>query len=371
MLCAEPINRYGRSSPLTCPGCRATTQVRRGSPPRAAIHAGCGTGCCIGVPRRSTLPEIHRLGARTTGCGASRCGELRRSPQAPDQDVREVVRSVDPARASRRAGTRRTIGMPPGGARPPGGRRRPAGRARGRSASARRRSWRGTRVDNSIAVAPPSLPRPRASPARRMPRAAERMARLSSALRGCGSGRRVRRRGLPGSVRRVSRRVAPQIWTATGFSVPGPRTAPLPWTSELAPRFRAPEALAGGAHTADASVAAQLPHEGVNEAGLLPETTATNSWTPPHRARAGRRTHTRRPPEGLSAGPVVIPPASSVEPESDTHADGAHVATTHLVSTHSTLGSPQPRSAPPLLRQGGTPSRQSCRPGCSGCPIVR
>lgn len=181
----------------------------------------------------------------------------------------------------------------------------------------------------------------------------------------------VVRRRLPGSVRRVSRRVAPQIWTAPGFSVPGPRTAPLPWTSELAPRFRAPEALAGGAHTADASVAAQLPHGGVNEAGLLPETTATNSWTPPHRARAGRRTHTRRPPEGLSAGPVVIAPASSVEPESDTHADGAHVATTHLVSTHSTLGSPQPRSAPPLLRQGGTPSRQSCRPGCSGCPIVR
>ncbi|MFC9292538.1 SDR family NAD(P)-dependent oxidoreductase [Streptomyces sp. NPDC057011] len=62
---------------------------------------------------------------------------------------------------------------------------------------------------------------------------------------------------------------APQIWTAPGFSVPGPRTAPLPWTAELAPRFRAP----------GASVATPVSREGVDEAGLLPETTATNSWT--------------------------------------------------------------------------------------------
>ncbi|WP_374772258.1 SDR family oxidoreductase [Streptomyces sp. NBC_01310] len=76
---------------------------------------------------------------------------------------------------------------------------------------------------------------------------------------------------------------APQIWTAPGFSVPGPRTAPLPWTAELAPRLRPPHALAAGtAHTADASAvaaAALLPQEAVDEAGLLPETTATNSWT--------------------------------------------------------------------------------------------
>ncbi|MFI1279473.1 SDR family NAD(P)-dependent oxidoreductase [Streptomyces sp. NPDC020858] len=73
---------------------------------------------------------------------------------------------------------------------------------------------------------------------------------------------------------------APQIWTAPGFSVPGPRTAPLPWTAELAPRLRAPHALAGTAHTAGASAAAApLPPEAVDEAGLLPETTATNSWT--------------------------------------------------------------------------------------------
>ncbi|MFD6970254.1 SDR family NAD(P)-dependent oxidoreductase [Streptomyces sp. NPDC059949] len=74
---------------------------------------------------------------------------------------------------------------------------------------------------------------------------------------------------------------APQIWTAPGFSVPGPRTAPLPWTAELAPPLRAPHALtADTAHAADASAAAALlPQEAVDEAGLLPETTATNSWT--------------------------------------------------------------------------------------------
>ncbi|MEU9084855.1 SDR family NAD(P)-dependent oxidoreductase [Streptomyces sp. NPDC048357] len=71
----------------------------------------------------------------------------------------------------------------------------------------------------------------------------------------------------------------PRIWTAPGFSVPGPRTTPLPWTAELAPRFRAPYALAGAAHTADASVATPPSQEGVDEAGLLPETTAANSWT--------------------------------------------------------------------------------------------
>ncbi|MDA5285480.1 SDR family NAD(P)-dependent oxidoreductase [Streptomyces sp. Isolate_45] len=80
---------------------------------------------------------------------------------------------------------------------------------------------------------------------------------------------------------------APRIWTAPGFSVPGPRTAPLPWTAELAPRFPAPDALAGTAHRADAAVDAPadapadiaLSREVVDEAGLLPETSATNSWT--------------------------------------------------------------------------------------------
>ncbi|MFD9455684.1 SDR family NAD(P)-dependent oxidoreductase [Streptomyces sp. NPDC059985] len=76
---------------------------------------------------------------------------------------------------------------------------------------------------------------------------------------------------------------APRIWTAPGFSVPGPRTAPLPWTAELAPRFPAPSALAGSAHTTDAPADAPadvaLSREGVDEAGLLPETSATNSWT--------------------------------------------------------------------------------------------
>ncbi|MFB6579723.1 MULTISPECIES: SDR family NAD(P)-dependent oxidoreductase [unclassified Streptomyces] len=72
---------------------------------------------------------------------------------------------------------------------------------------------------------------------------------------------------------------APPIWTAPGFSVPGPRSAPLPWTAELAPRFRAAHALAGGTHTTDAPVAVPLPREAVDEAGLLPETAAANSWT--------------------------------------------------------------------------------------------
>ncbi|MGZ9935123.1 SDR family NAD(P)-dependent oxidoreductase [Streptomyces sp. NC-S4] len=62
---------------------------------------------------------------------------------------------------------------------------------------------------------------------------------------------------------------APRIWTAPGFSVPGPRTAPLPWTAELA--------LPAAAQAAEAPL--PLPLEAVDEAGLLPETAATNSWT--------------------------------------------------------------------------------------------
>ncbi|MFF8261483.1 SDR family NAD(P)-dependent oxidoreductase [Streptomyces virginiae] len=81
------------------------------------------------------------------------------------------------------------------------------------------------------------------------------------------------------SVPSPSSLTAPRIWTAPGFSVPGPRTAPLPWAAELAPRFRAPDALTGTAHAVDASVAVPLPQEDVDEAGLLPETAAINSWT--------------------------------------------------------------------------------------------
>ncbi|PWK64519.1 short subunit dehydrogenase [Streptomyces sp. CG 926] len=72
---------------------------------------------------------------------------------------------------------------------------------------------------------------------------------------------------------------APRIWTAPGFSVPGPRTTPLPWTAELAPRSGSPDALDGVGHTADTAVAVPVPQGAVDEAGLLPETAATNSWT--------------------------------------------------------------------------------------------
>lgn len=69
-----------------------------------------------------------------------------------------------------------------------------------------------------------------------------------------------------------------QIWTAPGFTAPGPRTAPLPWTAEFTPRL-APYALADTTHTAVASAPAQLPMNAVDEAGLLPEPALANSWT--------------------------------------------------------------------------------------------
>ncbi|MGW6979684.1 SDR family NAD(P)-dependent oxidoreductase [Streptomyces sp. NPDC054932] len=72
---------------------------------------------------------------------------------------------------------------------------------------------------------------------------------------------------------------APPVWTAPGFSVPGPRTTPPPWTAELVPGLGAPLALTGAAHTADVAAAVPLPQEAVDEAGLLPETAADNSWT--------------------------------------------------------------------------------------------
>lgn len=73
---------------------------------------------------------------------------------------------------------------------------------------------------------------------------------------------------------------AARIWTAPGFLAPGPRTAPLPWTTELTPRPETGNTLAGTADTAEPSAAAALlPRETVDEAGLLTETSATNSWT--------------------------------------------------------------------------------------------
>ncbi|WP_328673825.1 SDR family NAD(P)-dependent oxidoreductase [Streptomyces sp. NBC_00328] len=72
---------------------------------------------------------------------------------------------------------------------------------------------------------------------------------------------------------------AAQIWTAPSFTAPGPRTTPLPWTAGLTPSPQAPHALADAAHTATGPAAAPLPQETVDEAGLLPETATTNSWT--------------------------------------------------------------------------------------------
>ncbi|UNO44208.1 SDR family NAD(P)-dependent oxidoreductase [Streptomyces sp. MST-110588] len=92
---------------------------------------------------------------------------------------------------------------------------------------------------------------------------------------------------------------APEIWCAPGFTVPGPRTAPLPWTAELTHRTEAPsrsalpdaahpdavhpgDAYPGDACNADVLPAAlplPLPRQAVDEAGLLPDTAAVNSWT--------------------------------------------------------------------------------------------
>lgn len=72
---------------------------------------------------------------------------------------------------------------------------------------------------------------------------------------------------------------AAQIWTAPGFLAPGPRTASLPWTTDLTPRPGTHHTLAGTTHTAVRSADAPLPQEAVDEAGLLTETAATNSWT--------------------------------------------------------------------------------------------
>ncbi len=68
----------------------ATTQARSRPSPQTPIHPGNDTSFCSGL-LRSALAVTHRLGTWTTWCGASRCGESRSSPQAPDQDVRDVV----------------------------------------------------------------------------------------------------------------------------------------------------------------------------------------------------------------------------------------------------------------------------------------
>ncbi|MEU2391355.1 SDR family NAD(P)-dependent oxidoreductase [Streptomyces sp. NPDC007369] len=71
-----------------------------------------------------------------------------------------------------------------------------------------------------------------------------------------------------------------RIWTAPGFLAPGPRTAPLPWTSELTTRPGTPHpSLPGTPRAAARPAAVPLPREAVDEAGLLTETAATNSWT--------------------------------------------------------------------------------------------
>nr|WP_107909086.1 SDR family NAD(P)-dependent oxidoreductase [Streptomyces chartreusis] len=71
---------------------------------------------------------------------------------------------------------------------------------------------------------------------------------------------------------------AAQLWTAPGFAVPGPGAEPLPWTAELTPGPQALHALAVASSTAVASASLPL-QQIVDEAGLLTETAATNSWT--------------------------------------------------------------------------------------------
>ncbi|MFD9622354.1 SDR family oxidoreductase [Streptomyces virginiae] len=70
-----------------------------------------------------------------------------------------------------------------------------------------------------------------------------------------------------------------QVWTAPGFTAPGPRTTPLPWTAELTSHPQGPPTSAVAAHTAIEPAAALLPQAPVDEAGLLTETATTNSWT--------------------------------------------------------------------------------------------
>ncbi|MGZ9928850.1 SDR family NAD(P)-dependent oxidoreductase [Streptomyces sp. NC-S4] len=79
---------------------------------------------------------------------------------------------------------------------------------------------------------------------------------------------------------------APEIWTAPGFTVPGSHAAALPLTAELASRPRTSHAPAGPRSAAEGALATYPdpnphpdPQERTDEAGLLQETGAENSWT--------------------------------------------------------------------------------------------
>ncbi|CAL9360342.1 hypothetical protein SUDANB120_00648 [Streptomyces sp. enrichment culture] len=63
---------------------------------------------------------------------------------------------------------------------------------------------------------------------------------------------------------------AARIWTAPGFLAPGHRAEPLPWSKEL---------LAATGAPLPAPAPAAQPPANVDEAGLLTETAAVNSWT--------------------------------------------------------------------------------------------
>ncbi|MFI7356384.1 SDR family oxidoreductase [Streptomyces avidinii] len=83
----------------------------------------------------------------------------------------------------------------------------------------------------------------------------------------------------------------PEIWTAPGFTVPGSSAAALPLTAELAARPRLSPAVAHSRSEDEGAALAVDPDPGpgpdpdpelqerTDEAGLLPETGADNSWT--------------------------------------------------------------------------------------------
>ncbi|MFI1646702.1 SDR family NAD(P)-dependent oxidoreductase [Streptomyces avidinii] len=75
-----------------------------------------------------------------------------------------------------------------------------------------------------------------------------------------------------------------EIWTAPGFTVPGAHAAALPLTAELASRPRVSSAPAHSRGEDEAALAVNPdpnpdPQERTDEAGLLPETGTSNSWT--------------------------------------------------------------------------------------------
>ncbi|MET8509589.1 SDR family NAD(P)-dependent oxidoreductase [Streptomyces sp. NPDC004787] len=68
-------------------------------------------------------------------------------------------------------------------------------------------------------------------------------------------------------------------WTAPGFSTPGTRTATLPWVAELTSQPAAPVAAAAPECAAMTPTRVAHMQQITDEAGLLTETTASNSWT--------------------------------------------------------------------------------------------